>query len=247
MSKIYGLKYENTIYYVGLTDRSLQLRLQGLQHNIADSKNPGLAKWLIGLRDSGVSPEIVLLEETPVRRDWARETFWINKLQEEGQPLLNIVIEKLGKVVTAAYRKPKVIKHKQPAESQSVLSRAVTADWENEEHRATRVAGIKRAWDGNEQRKKKIGEVTAKNWHNPIYVLRVRFHLTKEQAEAYYAEFASTFPQFDAEQLAENFIAHARDIMDRSFIRRGNGTCIITANNTAYLMKRLLVEGDKAL
>ncbi|WP_083393309.1 GIY-YIG nuclease family protein [Curtobacterium sp. MMLR14_010] len=75
-------------YYVGQTANTLANRRQD---HVRKSGNTRKGTWVRGLLSNHLEPQIVLLEElTGHRRDaYEREAYWIRKLRDEGQPLLN--------------------------------------------------------------------------------------------------------------------------------------------------------------
>jgi len=72
MIKIYKLIYNGEIVYVGQTKKELKVRKSG-----------GYGKNIPFYKDC----EIELIEETD---DKSRERYWIEKLKDEGHPLMNI-------------------------------------------------------------------------------------------------------------------------------------------------------------
>lgn len=88
--RIYALIDPDTrfAHYVGQTANTLHLRL--LEH----TKKPGSTRkgeWVRSLTASGRAPQIVLLEEIVGTRGRAyeRERYWIDRLRNEGNPILN--------------------------------------------------------------------------------------------------------------------------------------------------------------
>ncbi|WP_350223945.1 GIY-YIG nuclease family protein [Microbacterium sp. LMC-P-041] len=75
-------------HYVGQTANTLHLRrTEHLRSAGRTRKN----EWVRGMLESGIEPEIVLLEEViGLRRQAAdREQHWIGRLRAEGHPLTN--------------------------------------------------------------------------------------------------------------------------------------------------------------
>lgn len=75
-------------HYVGQTASTLANRRQD------HVRKPGATKkgrWVRGLLDAHLEPQIVLLEEvTGYRQDaYERETHWIQRFRSEGHPILN--------------------------------------------------------------------------------------------------------------------------------------------------------------
>lgn len=75
-------------HYVGQTANTLHLRrTEHLRSAGRTRKN----EWVRGMLESGIEPEIVLLEEVIGLRRQAvdREQHWIGRLRAEGHPLAN--------------------------------------------------------------------------------------------------------------------------------------------------------------
>ena len=89
MSKvyIYGLANPETgvVRYVGKTNN---LHRRKNEHHIDGANHK--TRWLDYLKDSGLEPEMKILEEVSGNDDWrARELFWLRKIIDEGTTVVN--------------------------------------------------------------------------------------------------------------------------------------------------------------
>lgn len=89
MYKIYVLKDPNTgnVRYVGMTKKTLEQRLAG---HIRETGNGDKYEWINGLRETGQSPIIELIEKgANENKAITRERFWIDHYLQAGCDLLN--------------------------------------------------------------------------------------------------------------------------------------------------------------
>jgi hypothetical protein len=78
----------NLIRYVGKTIKPVRERLAVHLYYARKGAHTGCARWLKGLQDNGLLPEVIILQV--VNEDWAAaERHWIAKLRAQGSPLLN--------------------------------------------------------------------------------------------------------------------------------------------------------------
>lgn len=87
---IFDVKYPNIIRYIGKTKKKVEDRLK--QHIYLSKKKikRPLNLWIKKLIDEGNNPSIKILEETN-DKEWAeREMFWIKKMKDNGDDLLNL-------------------------------------------------------------------------------------------------------------------------------------------------------------
>jgi len=88
ISTIYGLTDPETggIRYVGKTSQGLKKRLQG---HLRDKTQCHRVSWIKSLRDKGLTPSIITIEEVP-NDDWQSwEMYWIEVFREAGYSLVN--------------------------------------------------------------------------------------------------------------------------------------------------------------
>lgn len=88
MYRIYALKnpINGDIGYVGCTTSTLRTRLRELECRARRRGKYRIDRWIQGLLEVGLRPEIVLLEETA---DPLREKFWIDYYRKSGVTLMN--------------------------------------------------------------------------------------------------------------------------------------------------------------
>lgn len=85
---IYGLKdpRDGNFYYVG---RSTNLKQRFRAHLKDKTTNLQKAKWIDGLRDLGLMPELVVLQEVEEDNGSRAEAHWIRRGFNIGWPLVN--------------------------------------------------------------------------------------------------------------------------------------------------------------
>ena len=79
-----------TYRYVGITWRSLRERLG--EHCAASGSHGAKAEWIDSLWRAGVVPRIMVIDEAPIEEGKKRERWWIERLRERENPLLNAVV-----------------------------------------------------------------------------------------------------------------------------------------------------------
>ena len=100
---IYGLvdPTDNQVYYIGQSTRPGN-RLEG---HIYEKTNTDKGKWLAGLLQDGVIPEVRILEETDSDNALCAENKWIKYGLDNGWPLQNMQPVKLIEENTTGFPK----------------------------------------------------------------------------------------------------------------------------------------------
>ena len=85
---IYALQHPITkaYFYVG-AGQSLRHRLS--EHLRGNSNGPTMRQAIRAIKDAGLTPFVVILEEAPLTIAVEREQYWIDTLKAQGEPLLN--------------------------------------------------------------------------------------------------------------------------------------------------------------
>jgi hypothetical protein len=153
-----------TARYVGQTRVSLSARLKRHLGALRWGQNSSaLRKWLCGLQEVGVSPEIIEIAMAAEDDADAAESGAIRRLREAGCALLNrnsytpSTRQRLA-ACAAAGRHPSAREH---------MKERTLANWSKPEYRQRVIDGLKAAW--TDECRAALGQTRKTQWQDPSY------------------------------------------------------------------------------